>query len=138
MNNGNNILNDLARPFKENEIEWRVQSVTSFNNNKSLKALVVPYISARTVMNRLDDVCGTNWKTEYENIIINGVQAFQCSLSIFVEGQWITQTDGAEVTDISSVKGKWNDKIYRVSENTLVVGMDIAKYINVYRGRLVQ
>jgi hypothetical protein len=60
------IVNKLSAPFPENELRVRV-GATSENTGK---ALAIPYIDARCVMDRLDDVVGpANWSYEYQWII---------------------------------------------------------------------
>lgn len=109
--NGTEILDALAAPFTDNEIEWRVQTFSE--KNGAVNVLALPYISARSAMNRLDSVLGLNWKDEYREITINGQQAFQCALSIKVNEEWITRTDGAEATDYESVKGGYSNAFKR-------------------------
>jgi len=75
----------LAAPFDPREIRWKAQSV------KNNRALAVPYISARTVMDRLDEVVGPeNWQTEYVPLADGSVQ---CRLSLRVGGNWVAKTD---------------------------------------------
>lgn len=76
-----NILQELSKPFLDNEIEWRAQSFAE--NNGQIRALMLPYIDSRAAMQRLDDVLGVQWKDDYEKMEINGQQAFQCSISIY-------------------------------------------------------
>jgi len=62
----------------------------------------IAYIDARDVQKRLDDVMGIeNWKTE----IISCDGGSLCKLSLKIEGEWITKTDGAENTKIAAFKG---------------------------------
>lgn len=111
--NEKNILAELSKPFEDHEIEWRAQTFTE--KNGSIRALMLPYIDSRAAMQRLDDVLGVNWKDTYEKMDINGQQAFQCSISIFENNQWITRTDGAECTDIESVKGGYSAAFKRAA-----------------------
>lgn len=93
-------LNKLADKFPEHEIEWRVQRC-GISGNKPW-AMVLAYVTARAVMNRLDAICGPHgWKDDYEHRA-NGVM---CRLSIKVDDEWITKVDGAPETDIESFKG---------------------------------
>ena len=108
---GKEILDALAAPFQDDELEWRAQTFTS--NNGNVRVLVLPYIESRAAMNRLDQVLGLNWKDEYREIVINGQQAFQCSISIKIDNEWITRTDGAEASDIESVKGGYSNAFKR-------------------------
>ena len=86
-------LQKLKEPFQGNDLEWRVQH-SGFKKNGSPFALVVPYVDARAIMNRLDEVAGPeNWATKYEHVP-GGVM---CALSIKCGDEWVTKTDGAEV-----------------------------------------
>jgi hypothetical protein len=58
---------------------------------KDKRALALPYIDARTVMDRLDDVLGlAGWQDEYE---FPGDSSALCKLSIRINGEWITRED---------------------------------------------
>lgn len=92
----------LAEPFREDEIEWRVQQ--SGKGNKGIWAKVLAYVSARAIMDRLDEVVGPeNWQDEYAPGPGGGVL---CRLSIyFGDGLWICKQDVAENTDFEPIKG---------------------------------
>lgn len=105
------LLEELAAPFKPQDIEWRVQSATRGQNGT--KVLILPYIEARAVMERLDQVCGVYWQSHFDKIEVGGKEAFQCRLSIKIGDEWITRTDAAEVSDIESVKGGHSNALKR-------------------------
>lgn len=101
----------LAAPFPGDQIEWRMQQAGEKNGR--VWCLVVPYITNRGIMNRLDDVVGPeSWKNEYRPGPAGGVI---CGLSIRVDGEWITKWDGAENTDIESVRGGLSDAMKRAA-----------------------
>lgn len=100
------ILKRLAEPFDESVIEWRAGAT----NSDKTRALAVAYAPARVYMDRLDEVMGTNWKDVYRPGPGGGVV---CGVSLFIEGKWITRFDGAENTDIESVKGGLSDAFKR-------------------------
>jgi len=94
-------LHELKLPFKEDEIEWRVQ--TAFQTRNGKQAIVVPYVTNRAIMDRLDAVIGPDgWKNEY---IRWGEKGVLCGISIKIGDEWVTKFDGAEDTNIESVKG---------------------------------
>lgn len=94
-------LQKLKEPFKQDEIEWRLSQ--SGESNGKIWAHCLAYISARAIMDRLDQVCGPeNWQVTYVFIEKAGVI---CNLSIQCGSQWITKQDGAEMTDIEAFKG---------------------------------
>ena len=91
----------LAKPFPEEDIEWRVQSAGQ--KDGKVWARVLAYVTNRAIMNRLDEVCGINgWKNELLEI---SEGSFVCGLSIKFDSEWITKWDGADATDIEPVKG---------------------------------
>lgn len=102
----------LDEPFKENELEWRIQQSGIGQNGKPW-ARVLCYVTARAIQNRLDTVCGkAGWQTEYKSI---GHDDYICKLSINVDGQWVSKEDGAEETKIEAVKGGISGALKRVA-----------------------
>jgi len=90
----------LKAPFEEKYIEWRVQQ-SGFSNDRPW-AMVLAYVDARAVMNRLDDVLGIDkWYDEYEHKN-NGVM---CSLGCKIENTWIIKQDGSPETAVEAFKG---------------------------------
>ncbi|MCM3390537.1 hypothetical protein LG296_19735 (plasmid) [Ureibacillus chungkukjangi] len=113
LENGFNVLSALAEPMGDNEIEWKVQTVTSSPNG--LKALVVPYVQVRAIQSRLDEVCGLNWKSEFKILPMGSAHAIECTISIFHENKWISRSDAAEPTNIESIKGGYSDSMKRAA-----------------------
>jgi len=57
-----NLWEELAKPFDPNEVELKVQATTQDRK----RGMVVAYVDARTVMDRLDAVIGPgNWRDSY-------------------------------------------------------------------------
>lgn len=101
-------LQDLHKPFPANEIEWRVGSTS---NDKS-KGLALAYLTARHIMERLDDVCGpANWSDRYE---FHGTRTV-CYLSIRIGDEWVTKADGAGDSDVEAEKGAISDALKRAA-----------------------
>jgi hypothetical protein len=104
----------LTAPIQPNEIEWRVQSVTSTG-----KMIVVPYINNRCVMQRFDAAFGpTNWTSEFREIT-NG---FICRLIVQVPigpdkktTKTVYREDGASKTNIEPEKGGISDAMKRAA-----------------------
>lgn len=99
------IFQRLAAPFDTATISWRVGSTNKRawekDQSKPRRAQALPYLDARDVMRRLDEVVTPPcWQTE--NIPMpNGTTC--CSLSINVTGdidnpRWVTKSDGAGAT----------------------------------------
>lgn len=111
----NEILSLLSAPLADNEIEWKVQTV--INGNQGLQALVVPYVTSRAAMQRLDDVFGMNWSCSERVINLNGVCGIECTISVMDgKGNVITsRSDVAEPTNIEPLKGGSSDAFKRAS-----------------------
>jgi len=56
------VLDALADYFPEEEVDWKAQALTKDH----LRALVVCYIDARSVINRLNRVVGGDWSFDWE------------------------------------------------------------------------
>jgi len=103
------IIKKLREPFPFEAVEAKIQ----VTNGDKTKGLAVFYLDARAIQERLDEVVGPfNWRNEYH--------AWQdksqiCGLSIFnaERGEWVTKYDGAENSDIESIKGGLTDAFKR-------------------------
>src|SRR3989337_3858256 len=85
----NPLFDALAQPCPISEIEFRAGAT----NQEKTKALALAYITSRAGMARLDTVMGpSNWKDEYTAGHAGGVL---CSLSLRIDGEWITKQDAA-------------------------------------------
>jgi hypothetical protein len=108
----NQIEIALKRPFPTSKLRWR-----KGGGNKELV-----YITARDVMDRLDEVCGVDgWQTDFDFIGDRMI----CKLSIrfyhkteevskFI-ASWITKSDGADDTSIEGAKGGISDALKRAA-----------------------
>ena len=65
------------------------------------------YITARDVMDRLDDVFGVEgWSDDYEWL----GDRLMCKISCRLNGSgWVTKSDGAEDSNIEAIKGAYSD-----------------------------
>lgn len=112
------ILERLRKPFKENELEFRVGAT---NTDKTM-GLALAYVQARAIQNRLDDILGfENWKVEYREI----QGGFICKLALRINNEWIEKEDGAGITDYESVKGGISNAFKRVASS----GFGIGRYL---------
>lgn len=101
---GEDILKKLSKPLDIKEVEFRVQSISSKG-----WATLLAYKDARTDMNRLDEVCGTNWQNKYE--VIDG-QLF-CSIGIKIKDEWIWRSDVGTESQTEKEKGRASDSFKR-------------------------
>ena len=92
-----NNFKEFTKPLAPTEIEWKVQSKT-----KTGKTIVVPYIDARAVYDRLDENFGpTGWCSELKEFN-NGTV---CRLTIKTEEGEIYREDGSDPTAYEAFKG---------------------------------
>jgi hypothetical protein len=98
----------LREPFPSDWIEWRVGST----NRDKTKGMALAYIDARSVMDRLDDVCGPDgWQCKYSHA--NGKTV--CDIGILCSEQWVWKADGAGDTDFEAEKGALSDAFKRAA-----------------------
>lgn len=95
----------MAEPFPETAISWRVGAT---NKDKS-QGMALGYIDARDVMERLDEVVGMNWKCTYSHADKKTI----CEISILVDGEWVTRSNGAGDSEIEAEKGAISDAFKR-------------------------
>lgn len=101
-------LAKLAQPFPADAISWRAQTM----NKEGTSALALAYLTARDVMDRLDEVCGpANWQDRYE---VHGDKTI-CYLSIRIGGEWISKADGGGDSDIEGEKGALSGALKRAA-----------------------
>lgn len=102
----------LSAKFQPKDILWRVQR--SGETNNKIWALVLAYVDARAIMERLDDVMGIDcWKDSYR-IDANGAI---CRLELRINNEWIAKENGAEQTDVEAYKGQLSKAFVRCAVN---------------------
>lgn len=99
----NDILTLLSAPFAADKLSWRVGQ----KNKDKTKAMMLVYIDSRDVQDRLDEVCGMNWKDDYKEVQGRLV----CNLQV---GNTV-RTDGAGDTDFEGEKGGLSDAFKRAA-----------------------
>lgn len=123
----NQYLDELGQPFPYSDVHWRMQYV---DTTKS-EGFAVPYLDARAVEDRLDRVIGQdNWNDSYETwhtytetvterdrTTVKEIRSQLCTIYVYNEerGEWLGKTDGAENTDIESIKGGLSDSFKRAA-----------------------
>ena len=116
-------LRKLAEPFPAGDIEWRVARA-GINKRNEPFCMVLAYITARAIANRLDDVVGPeNWcntpMTVHE--LRPGIVAMQVGISIRIGEhnrpgdvvEWVTKYDVSEPTNIEPAKGGFSGAMKR-------------------------
>jgi ssDNA-binding Zn-finger/Zn-ribbon topoisomerase 1 len=101
------IQEELAKPF---DIEQ------SYMNN----GVRLSYVSAQQVQERLDQVLGLeNWQDEYkiiEPVNVGDRQAVECTLSLYLDGRWITKIDcGYPESSNEPLKDAYSDSLKRAA-----------------------
>ena len=108
----------LKSQFDYSELEWKPQSV-GFSKDGKPWALILCYVSARAIQNRLDEVFGPlGWSDEYRHLE-SGVM---CRLSVYDGQQWITKENGSPETDVEAFKGGISSAFKRVAASRYGIG----------------
>ena len=101
-------LSKLSEPMPN--VRWRVQSTKDYNGKG--KAICVPYIDARDVQQRLDDVCGVaGWQDRYKEVKGN----LFCEIGILINGEWVWKSDVGTESNIEKQKGEASDSFKRAA-----------------------
>jgi hypothetical protein len=83
--NAQELAAALAAPFPADSVDWKAQAVSGN------RALAVPYIDARTVMDRLDGTVGpASWWDRYTLLPCGSVL---CELTVVIGGSCVTKSD---------------------------------------------
>ena len=106
-----NVMQELQKPFKACEIEWRVGST----NSDKTQGLALAYVTNRAIQNRLDDLFGVfGWKNEYRewkgNSQLCGISVWDADRS-----EWVTKWDGASDSNMEATKGGLSDAMKRAA-----------------------
>lgn len=102
----NEILEQLRKPFPAREISFKCQTKPNEKGN----ALVVAYIDARNVMERLDKVAGPDWSDRYEKA--GTAKGLVCYLTVC----GVTRADvGDDDNENEPVKSAYSDAFKRAA-----------------------
>lgn len=104
------LFTALCEPFPAEYIDWRVGSATADKK----KGMALAYIDARTVMDRLDSICGPDgWQCNYTPGVAGSIV---CNLGIQMpSGEWRWKADGAGATDVEGERGMLSDALKRAA-----------------------
>lgn len=112
------IFEQLREPFPPQDIQWRIGQ----KSKDGKKAMVLPYVTNRAIMERLDQVVGVgNWYPEFRPVDAGGEHGMICRLSILLDhpdgmGKYaLTREDGASNTKIEPIKGGISDSMKRAA-----------------------
>ena len=107
INKTEDIMFKLSQNFPEKDIQWRVQRMKSDGTS----AMVLAYINARQVQDRLNEVMGSNWQCKHE---VFGSKTI-CHLGLFLDDKWVWRSDGAGDTQVEADKGAISDSLKRAA-----------------------
>lgn len=112
------IFEQLREPFPPHDIQWRIGQ----KSKDGKKAMVLPYVTNRAIMERLDKVVGVgNWYPKFRPVDAGGEHGMICSLTILLNhsegvGKYeLTREDGANNTKIEPIKGGISDSMKRAA-----------------------
>ena len=99
---------ELSKQFSKDQIQWRVQRQT----RDGTSALVLAYVDARTVQDRLNEVMGIDgWQCKHISYGANTI----CHLGLKFNNEWIWRSDGAGDTNFEADKGAISDSLKRAA-----------------------
>ena len=103
------LQNKLECPFPPGAVSWRIGRKSK--DGKS--AMLLAYIDARDVMERLDRACGfENWQCRY-TLAADGL--IICEIGIRIGNEWVWRANGAGDTHVEAEKGKCSDAFKRAA-----------------------
>lgn len=109
------LFTALCEPFPIEEVSWRVGPTNerSRKDNEPVRGQPLCYVDARTVMDRLDSVCGFDgWQNNYTPGVGTSIV---CNIGVLIAGDWIWKSDGAGATDMEAEKGTLSDAFKRAA-----------------------
>lgn len=102
------MLSKLKRPLNIEDVDFRIQSI-----NNGGYATILAYKDARVDMNRLDEVCGTDWQKDYKTIEGN----LYCGVAIKIGDEWRWRWDVGTESFSDKEKGQASDAFKRACFN---------------------
>lgn len=112
-----NLSDQLKRPFPVSKIHWRVGNTNAKKLQckpwEATEGSALAYIDARDVMQRLDEVMGSeNWQVRYP---LSDSGLLICEVGLCIDGNWIWKANGAGDTQVEAEKGKCSDAFKRAA-----------------------
>lgn len=120
------IFEALKKPFKPEEIQWRIQQ----KSKDGTKGMALAYMDSRAVMNRLDEVVGPeNWRVEYKDVdmgtitrqtykgeVVEAVKGFLATITVTLpDGTMVAKSDGSGCTATEPFKGALSGALKRAA-----------------------
>ncbi|EEM85987.1 hypothetical protein bthur0012_60310 [Bacillus thuringiensis serovar pulsiensis BGSC 4CC1] len=104
-------MESLQAEFPFEQLDWKITH--TFESNGRFFAYVAPFVDARAIQDRFDEVFGIDkWQVSYEKW---GEKATKCTILVFLNERWISKEDGSEESDYNSVKGGFSNSLKRAA-----------------------
>ena len=104
------IMAALRAPFHPQQVRWRLAEFDG--RGKNPKGIALAYVDARDVAERLDDVMGADWSSEFVPMP-NGTCCCRITLHLESGPRW--RSNGAGETEKEAAKGAYSDAFKRAA-----------------------
>jgi hypothetical protein len=114
------VLRKLQAYFPPDEVEWRVGPTNLDDGDEEGRGMALPYIPARRVQQRLDNVVGPfGWQLKFNEPVNKqksmpaGVEASIGVRDPFSPDQWVWKADVSQNTQTEPMKGGYSKAVVR-------------------------
>lgn len=109
-NSAASLMARLREPFPSTNLSWRAGAC----NSEKTRGQALPYIDARDVQNRLDEVVGPeNWCNELEQLPSGA--GLICKIGLFIGGRWIYKSDVAQQDSTAGTKDNRQAQAFEIA-----------------------
>lgn len=125
------MINELGKPLTKDDLELRVGTC----NEKGFSLLL--YKTARTDVNRLNEVCGLGWSNSHK---VDTKGNVTCSISVYDKDNniWVNREDTGTESQTEKEKGSYSDSFKRAGFR-FGIGIELYKSPFIYvKGRVKQ
>lgn len=113
------LMARLTAPFAEADVDWLLKEEDVARGADGVyRGRCFPYINARAVQHRLDEVFGPYWSTKMCPTAFGGGgrAGVICELSVYLPGTgWLTKSDACDLSQIEPVRGGASGALKRVA-----------------------
>jgi len=113
------LMARLTAPFAEADVDWLLKDEDVARGADGVyRGRCFPYINARAVQHRLDEVFGPYWSTKMSPTAFGGGgrAGVICELSVYLPGMgWLTKSDACDLSQIEPVRGGASGALKRVA-----------------------
>lgn len=112
--NEQDIYKKLAAPFPLDDLEWRVQHTGKGKTKPGDKAMMLPYVTARAVYERLSEALGVG---HWRHTVRKEAGGWIAKIEAKIGDEWVWHEDGSPETDIEAFKGGISKAVVRCAVN---------------------